>query len=212
MFDFKDRTDAGQQLASQLEEYRGQSDVLVLGLPRGGVPIAYEIAKHLKQPLDIFLVRKLGTPGQSELAMGAIALGDVVYLNERITRSLMISEQVIEPVLQREKSELSRRNAVYRGDKPAPVLENKTVILADDGIATGSTMKAAIQAIKQQNPEKIIVAVPGASPSICRELEMDVDKVVCVQTTEALFAVSQWYQSFPQLTDEEVCRILASLV
>lgn len=195
-------------MAALLEQYQDQPNVLVLGLPRGGVPIAFEIARHLKQPLDIFLVRKLGVPSQPELAMGAIALGDVVYLNDGIMQSLALAKQDIEAVLQKEKHELARRNFVYRGDKPAPRLKDQIVILADDGIATGATMHAAIQAIKQQNPNKIIVAVPGASPSMCRELERDVDQVVCVRSSEFLFAVSQWYQSFPQLTDAEVLQFL----
>lgn len=195
-------------MAALLEEYQGRPNILVLGLPRGGVPIACEIARHLNQPLDIFLVRKLGAPRQPELAMGAIALGDVVYLNKHITQSLLISAQDIEVILQKEQHELSRRNAAYRGDKPPPQLKNQIVIIADDGIATGATMHAAIQAIKQQNPQKIIVAVPGAAPSVCHELEKDVDQVVCVKTSEAIFAVSQWYQSFPQLTDAEVLQLL----
>ncbi len=209
---FIDRTHAGQLLADELQAYAEQPDTIVLGLPRGGVPVACEVAKTLHLPLDIFLVRKLGVPGRRELAMGAIALGKVTYLNREIIHSLHISKSAIAEVKKQERKELERRNTKYRGDQPAPQLESKTVILVDDGIATGATMHAAINAIKQQKPKKIIVATPGIAPSMCYEFEKRVDEVICAYKSESKFAVSQWYQSFPQIEDEEVCEILKKSV
>ncbi|RMF25328.1 MAG: phosphoribosyltransferase [Cyanobacteria bacterium J083] len=207
---FRDRTEAGRLLAKILKPtYANQPNVIVLALPRGGVPIGYEIAKALNVPLDLCLVRKLGVPGHEELAMGAIATGGIMLLNENLVRSLRISPQAIQEVVIKEQKELKRRDQLYRGDRPAPDLTGRTVIIVDDGIATGSTLKAAIAAIKQQKPEKIIVAVPVAPPDVCQELKNEVDEVVCLLTPEWLYSISLWYDDFSPTTDEEVRRLLA---
>jgi putative phosphoribosyl transferase len=205
---FRDRAEAGQLLAQQLSAYAHRADVLILALPRGGVPIAYEISQALQVPLDICLVRKLGVPGQKELAMGAIAANEVMVLNESVVRSLHISQQVILEVAAAERQELERRNRAYRKDRTAPVVENHIVILVDDGIATGATVRAAIATLKQQHPQKIVVAVPVSPPSSCKSLKAIVDEVVCLLQPPELSSIGQWYEDFSQTTDQEVCYLL----
>ncbi len=205
---FHNRTEAGQQLAEKLQRYKNQANTVVLALPRGGVPVAYCIAKELNLPLDICVVRKLGVPERPELAMGAIALGGVRILNTEIITWSHISPQIIEQVTQKEQQELRRREQVYRGDHSFPNIDNQTVILVDDGIATGSTMKAAIAIIKKQQAKNIIVAVPVASPSVCEELSHAVQQLICLKTPKNLNSISLWYDDFSQTTDEEVCDLL----
>jgi putative phosphoribosyl transferase len=205
---FSDRSDAGRQLAAKLEDYTDRPDVLVLGLPRGGVPIAYEIAKALHLPLDICLVRKLGVPEQVELAMGAIATGDIMVLNQDVLRSLNIPHSTVLEVAAVERQELERREQVYRGDRPALQVKDRTIILVDDGIATGSTLRAAIAILRQQEPHQIVVAVPVAPPASCEGLKTVVDELVCLVTPDCLQSIGQWYQDFSQTTDAEVCRLL----
>ena len=205
---FKDRVDAGRLLVTQLKEYANQPDLLVLGLPRGGVPVAFEVARALKAPLDVFLVRKLGTPGHEELAMGAIGSGDVRILNDMVVKGLNISNEVINQVAERELKELQQRERQYRGDNPGPELHNRTVILIDDGLATGTTMRAAAIALRQQQPAKIIVAVPVAAPETCDEFRDLVDEVVCAVTPRELYAVGLWYEDFSQTSDDEVIELL----
>lgn len=205
---FKDRFEAGQILAEKLRHYADRSDVVVLGLPRGGVPVAFEVAQALHAPLDIFLVRKLGVPGQEELAMGAIASGGIRVLNDEVVRYLSISSETIETATAQQEAELTRRESEYRGDRHMPSLRGKTVILVDDGLATGSSMKAAAEAAKQHQPKKIVVAVPVAAPATCEEFQDLVDEVVCAETPEPFHAVGQWYQDFSQTTGEEVRDLL----
>lgn len=205
---FKDRTEAGQVLARKLAAYANHEDVVVLALPRGGVPVAFEIATALNVPLDVFLVRKLGVPGQSELAMGAIANGGVRVLNQDIVRSLRLSDAVIDKVAAQEQQELERRERLYRDDRPLPLLHERTVIIVDDGLATGATMRAAIEAIRQQQPARIVVAVPISSPETCRDLAVEVDEIICVETPQPFCSVGLWYEDFPQTTDEEVRNLL----
>ncbi len=206
---FQNRTEAGQLLAEKLAAYANRPDVLVLGLPRGGVPVAFEVAKALNVPLDICLVRKLGVPEQPELAMGAIATGGVMVLNDNAIQWQGISKEAIATVAATEQQELERRDRIYRGDRPIPDVSQRTIILIDDGIATGSTLRAAIATLRQQQPECIVVAVPVAPPSTCNELKAEVDKVVCLITPESLCSISLWYEDFSQTTDEEVCNLLA---
>lgn len=206
---FHDRTEAGRLLVAQLSEYADRSDVWVLGLPRGGVPVAYEIAQALNLPLDICLVRKLGVPGQPELAMGAIAPEDVMVLNHEILRSLEISRLALQQVVENEKRELERRDRAYRANRPEPDLQGKTVILVDDGIATGSTLRAAIATLRQKNPQAIVVAVPVAPISTCESLEALVDKIICLSTPEPLNSIGIWYADFSQTSDQEVRHLLA---
>jgi len=206
---FPNRIVAGQQLAARLISYANRSDVLVLGLPRGGVPVAYEVAKVLNAPLDICLVRKLGVPAHKELAMGAIASGGVRVLNYDVVSWLGISGKTIDEVAAREVKELQRRDRVYRGDRPQPEIRDRTVILVDDGIATGATIRAAISVIKSQQPARLIVATPVAPPSTCDELKAEVDEVVCLLTPESFYAIGVWYEDFSQTTDEEVRALLA---
>ena len=206
---FQDRTDAGQQLAKKLLSYANRSDVLVLALPRGGVPIAFEVAKALNAPLDIFSVRKLGVPGQEELAMGAIASGGIRILNEGVVNYLHISNQTIDTVAAKELQELERREQAYRGSRPQVDVHNRTVILIDDGLATGSTMRAAVVALHKLQPSRIIVAVPVSSASTCEEFKDYVDEIVCATTPEPFYAVGLWYKDFSQTTDEEVHSLLA---
>jgi putative phosphoribosyl transferase len=214
---FRNRTEAGKLLASKLTQYANRPDVLVLGLPRGGVPVAFEVAKALNAPLDICLVRKLGVPGHKELAMGAIASGGVQVLNEELVAWMRISSQTIAEVAQRELQELQRRERVYRGDRPLPNirdsrnerLRQRIVILVDDGLATGSTMRAAIGVLKHQQPQRIIIAVPVAPLDTCNELRVEVDEVVCLMTPEQFYAIGLWYEDFTQITDREVCELLA---
>lgn len=206
---YKDRTEAGRYLASQLEDYADRPEVLVLALPRGGVPVAFEVARALRAPLDIFLVRKLGVPGHEELAMGAIATGGVRVLNEDVVRYLSIPGEVIDAVAADEQRELERREKLYRGSSPAPDVREKTVILVDDGLATGSTMRAAAAALRQQKPARIVVAVPVSAPATCDEFRDVVDEIVCAVTPEPFQAVGLWYKDFSQTTDEEVRELLA---
>lgn len=206
---FRDRADAGQQLARRLEAYANRPDVLVLALPRGGVPVGFEVAQALNVPLDVFLVRKLGVPDQPELAMGAVATGGVRVLNEDVVHALRIPPQVIDAVAAEELRELERRERVYREGRPAPDVRGRTVILVDDGLATGSTMRAAVAALRRQDPARIVVAVPTAAPSVCQEFRALVDDVVCLITPEPFYAVGLWYRDFSQTTDEEVRDLLA---
>lgn len=201
---FKNRIEAGRLLADKLSAYANRDDVLILGLPRGGVPVAYELAVALKAPLDVFVVRKLGVPGQEELAMGAIASGGVRVLNEDVVRFLGVTNDVIDVVAAREQLEMGRRERAYRGDRPGPDVKGRCVILVDDGLATGSTMRAAVQALRQQQPARIIVAVPVAPPSACDEFIDEVDEMVCVLMPEPFDGVGRWYDDFSQTTDDEV--------
>ena len=206
---FRNRTDAGRQLAEKLAAYTNRPGVLVLALPRGGVPVGFEVARALGAPLDVFLVRKLGVPGYEELAMGAVATGGVRVLNDEIVRGLGISEHEIDAAAARELQELARRQRLYRGDRPLPDVAGRTVILVDDGLATGATMRAAIQALRQQQPARIVVAVPTASPDTCEALKAEADDVVCAMTPEPFLAVGHWYEDFTQTTDDEVRELLA---
>jgi predicted phosphoribosyltransferase len=205
---FRDRHDAGRKLAEKLSEYAGRDDVLVLALPRGGVPVAYEVAVKLAAPLDVFLIRKLGVPGHEELAMGAIASGGTRVLNKGIVTGLHIPVQVIDAVAEAEKRELARREIAYRDGTAAADLKDKIVILIDDGLATGATMKAAVLAIKEQRPRKVIVAVPVSAPDTCEEMEADADAVICAETPQPFYGVGMWYRDFQQTTDEEVRKLL----
>jgi len=206
---FLNRSDAGKRLAKALHSYRGKSDVIVLALPRGGVPVAFEVACELGVPLDVFVVRKLGAPWQKELAMGAIASGGVVVLNKDVIESLEIAESELERVAGEESVELRRRELAFRGDLPAPVVANRLVILVDDGLATGATMRAAIMAVKAMKPKKLVVAVPVAARQTCDRIAAEVDQIVCVQTPVAFEGVGQWYADFEQTSDEEVRNLLA---
>lgn len=205
---YRNRREAGRILARNLTAYADRPDVLVLGLPRGGVPVAFEVARGLHAALDVFLVRKLGLPGHEELAMGAIASGGVRVLNENVVRGLGIAEGVIETVAAREQRELERRERAYRGDRPAPDVRDRTVILIDDGLATGSTMRAAVAALRRLGPARIVVAVPVGAPETCDELRDEADEVICALTPEPLYAVGYWYSDFAQTTDEEVHDLL----
>ena len=207
---FRDRADAGRHLLSRLGEYQGRPDVVVLGLPRGGIPVGYEVARGLGAPLDVFVVRKLGVPGQEELAMGAIATGGVRVVNRDVVDALHIAPDVLDRAAAQELRELERRQRSYRGDRPEPQVEGRTVILVDDGLATGSTMRAAVQALRQQRPARIVVAVPVAAFATCEELRREVEDVVCFATPEPFMAVGRFYDDFSQTTDEEVHDLLAS--
>jgi predicted phosphoribosyltransferase len=209
---FRDRRDAGRVLAGRLDRYRGRADVLVLGLPRGGVPVAYEVAVALSAPLDVFLVRKLGVPGQEELALGAIASGGVVVLNEDVVRALDIAPEVVHRVAVDEGRELIRREQAYRQGRPAPEVTGRTVLLVDDGLATGASMRAAVQAVRELGPGQVVVAVPAAPAPTCRELAALVDDVVCASTPAAFSAVSAAYWDFAQTTDDEVQELLRAAV
>jgi putative phosphoribosyl transferase len=205
---FRDRQDAGVQLAAKLLRYANDPTVLVLGLPRGGVPVAYEVARALHAPLDIFVVRKLGVPGHRELAMGAIASGEVRVLNPDVIESLQISAPIIDAVAEYEQKELERQQRAYRGDVPFPDLTARTVIIVDDGLATGSTMRAAVRALGQSGPARIVVAVPVGAAETCRSLRDEADEVVCATVPEDFNAVSLWYDEFSQTTDQEVRSLL----
>lgn len=205
---FKDRRDAGKQLAQELIAYAGGSDVIVLALPRGGVPVAYEVARALNAPLDIFIVRKLGLPGHEELAIGAIASGGIRVLNHDIVQGLQIQQTLIETVTHQELQELERRERAYRGDRPLPDVGGRTVILVDDGLATGASMRAAVAALRAQNPARIVVAVPTAAQETCQAFEPEVDEIVCAMTPEPFYGVGRWYENFSQTTDEEVRALL----
>lgn len=206
---FPNRAEAGRRLAERLTAYRGREDAIVLGLPRGGVPVAYEVAQQLGLPLDVFVVRKLGVPGYEELAMGAIATGNVSVLNEDVMRALPDAEEILEMVRAREKIELQRRETSYRQDRPAPDLRERVVILVDDGLATGATMRAAAAALRKQGVAKIVVGVPVGAPETCREIESEVDEAICVAMPAFFHGVGQFYEDFSQTTDEEVRELLA---
>ena len=205
---FSNRVEAGQQLATYLHAYANRQDVLVLGLPRGGVPVAFEVARSLQVPLDVCIVRKLGVPGHKELAMGAIGLGGVRILNEDVIDIWRIRQEEIDRVVRAEQEELDRRDLLYRRGRPLPEVRGKVVLLVDDGIATGATIKAAISTLRRQHPQQIVVATPVAPPSVCRELRAQVDDVVCLATPEPFYAIGQWYVDFGQTSDGEVQDLL----
>lgn len=205
---FATRREAGEKLANKLSLYANRPDVLVLALPRGGVPVAYEVARALHAPLDVFVVRKLGLPGYEELAMGAIATGGVRILNKELTTAMEIPDSLIDAITRREQQELQRRERLYRGDRPLPNVRGRTVILVDDGLATGSTMRAAAVALRQMQPSKVIVAVPVGAQETCEEFREDVDEVVCAVTPVPFRAVGAWYSDFSQTSDEEVRELL----
>ncbi|MDG3004334.1 phosphoribosyltransferase [Paludisphaera mucosa] len=205
---YRDRRDAGRVLATRLTRYAGRLDVLILALPRGGVPVAYEVARALHAPLDVFLVRKLGAPGQPELAFGAIATGGVRLLNANVVEGLGIAPEVVEAITAEESEELRRREREYRGSRPAPDVRGRTVILIDDGLATGASMRAAVAALRRGGPGRVVVAVPVAARSTRDDFGRDVDEMVCARTPEPFHAVGLWYRDFSQTTDEEVCDLL----
>jgi predicted phosphoribosyltransferase len=205
---FHDRRDAGRALADRLAAYADRPEVLVLALPRGGVPVAYEVAQALHAPLDVFLVRKLGVPEQPELAMGALASGGTLLLNADVVNALVIPDEVIEAVAREERQELERRERAYRDDRPPLDVRGRTVILVDDGLATGSSMRAAVAALRQRKPAHIVVAVPVGAAATCEELQDEVDEAVCALTPQPFFAVGQWYEDFTQTTDKEVHELL----
>jgi putative phosphoribosyl transferase len=206
---FTDRYDAGRRLATALAPYAGRPNLLVLALPRGGVPVGFEVARALHAPLDVMLVRKLGVPGHEELAMGAIASGGVRVLSDDIIKALSIPDRVIATIAANEESELARRERAYRDDRPPLDVRGKTVILVDDGLATGSTMRAAAAALQAQHPERLVIAVPVAPRETCQSLLNAADDVVCATVPEPFFAVGNWYEDFSQTTDEEVRELLA---
>lgn len=207
-YHFADRAEAGRMLGEALSVYAGRIDVLVLALPRGGVPVAYEIARMLAVPLDVWLVRKLGAPGQEELAMGAMAGADTLVLNKEIIKLLNIDEASIDAAITRERTELERRNKLYRRGMPAPDIQGKTIILVDDGLATGATMRAAIVSLRDAGAARIVVAVPVGTISACRKIRQEADDLVCLYTPEPFFGVGQWYDNFMQTPDEEVLALL----
>ena len=206
---FANRTEAGRLLAEKLIQYAGSDDVIVLGLPRGGVPVAYEVAKRLGAPLDVFIVRKLGVPGFEELAAGAIASGGVRVLNDDVMRAIPHADETIEAVTAKETAELGRREHEYRDGRPAPELRDRIVILIDDGLATGATMRAAVKALRQCGAAKIVVAVPVGPPETCREIEEEADQTICLSTPDFFQAVGQYYEDFSQTSDDEVRDLLA---
>jgi predicted phosphoribosyltransferase len=206
---FPNRTEAGRQLAEKLEKYTGRHDVAVLGLPRGGVPVAYEVAKRLRVLLDVFIVRKLGVPGFEELAAGAIASGGVRVLNEEVVRALPHAEQAIEAVTARETAELERREQTYREGRPAPELRDRTVILVDDGLATGATMRAAVKALRERGAARIVVAVPVGPTDTCQEIQQLADETICLTMPAFFQAVGQYYEDFSQTSDDDVRELLA---
>jgi putative phosphoribosyl transferase len=206
---FRDRAEAGRILAQELQEYSGRDDVVVLALPRGGVPVGFELARSLGAPLDLFLVRKLGVPGHEELALGAIASGGVRVLNDAVVAELGLSQRDVEQAAEIEGRELERREQLYRNGRAAIDVDGRTVILVDDGLATGATMRAAARAVLRLQPSRVVVAVPVAAEQTCRELATEVDQVVCVKTPHPFLAVGSWYDDFGQTTDEEVRELLA---
>ena len=207
---FQDRRDAGRTLAVALSAYASRDDVVVLALPRGGVPVAFEVARALRAPLDVLTVRKLGVPGHEEWGFGAIATGGLRVLDRHVVDKLGLPDTLIDQVTARERRELERRERVYREDRPVPVLTGKTVIVVDDGLATGSTMRAAVHALRALNPARIVIAVPTGARQTCDELSADADAVVCATMPEPFYAVGQQYDDFSPTTDEEVCRLLAA--
>ncbi len=209
---YRDRRQAGRILATYLKDHANRENVLVLGLPRGGVPVAFEVAQQLHAPLDVFVVRKLGVPGQEELAMGAIASGGVRVLNENVVRALGISPEAIDAAASREQQELERRERLYRDNRPAPVIQGRDVILVDDGLATGASMHAAVSALRALGPEQITVAVPVGAVDSCEDLRKYADAVICANTPEPFYSVGAWYDDFSQTTDEEVRELLRRAV
>jgi predicted phosphoribosyltransferase len=207
-FRFQDRSEAGRLLALKLKHYEGRSDVVVLAVPRGGVPVGFEVAGSLCAPMDVFVVRKLGMPGHEEFALGAIASGGVSFLNEKAIEKLRVSREVIEAVMARERLELDRQERIYRKYDRAIDVKDQTVVLVDDGLATGASMQAAVRAVRQRRPARIVVAVPVAAPDTCIDLAREVDEFVCVQTPDPFFAVGTWYDDFSQIGDEEVRALL----
>jgi putative phosphoribosyl transferase len=205
---FQDRRDAGARLARRLAAYDGRPDVVVLALPRGGVPVASEVARALRAPLDVFLVRKLGVPFHRELAMGAIATGGVRVLNTAVVDALGIPTEAIEAIAREEEAELARREHAYRGDRGAPDVRGKIVILVDDGLATGATMRAAVMALRRLGPARVVVAVPTASPEACADMADVADEVVCAETPNPFLAVGAWYEDFSETSDDDVRRLL----
>jgi putative phosphoribosyl transferase len=205
---FPNRYVAGQRLASKLQDYRNRPDVIVLALPRGGVPVGYEVAKELNAPLDVFIVRKLGVPGHEELAMGAIASGGVRLLNQRVFEMFRIPEDLIEIITRTEQRELERQEREYREGRPPLDVQGRTVILVDDGLATGASMHVAVAALKEKQPAHVVVAVPVAAQETCSEFQGEVDRVVCAVTPEPFWSVGQWYDDFSQVSDEEVRDLL----
>src|SRR5437870_379350 len=206
---FANRTEAGRLLAEKLEKYANRNDVIVFGLPRGGVPVAYEVAKRLHVPLDVFIVRKLGVPGFEELAAGAIASGGVRVLNQDVMRAIPYADEAIEAVTAKETAELERREQLYREGRPPPELRDRIVILVDDGLATGATMRAAVKALRERGVAKIVVAVPVAPPDTCHEVEQLADETICLSTPPFFQAVGQYYEDFSQTTDEDVRELLS---
>jgi predicted phosphoribosyltransferase len=207
---FRNRIDAGRQLAAALAKYANRPDVIVLGLPRGGIPVAAEVARALHAPLDVFVVRKLGVPGHEEFAMGAIASGGVRLLDRRTVAAAGLTPAQVERVTAAERAELERRERSYRGDRPFPDLTGRTIILVDDGLATGASMRAAVEALRQEGPARIVVAVPVAAPETCQAFRNVADEVVCTATPEPFYAVGRWYDDFSQTTDQEVHELLDS--
>lgn len=205
---FIDRADAGRTLAELLRHYAGDPRVLVLALPRGGVPVGYEIAKALGAPLDVFVVRKLGVPGHEELALGALASGNILVLNDDVVQALRITREVIDAVAAQEARELERRERAYRGDRPRIDPTGRVIIIVDDGLATGATMRAAVRALRDRGADRLIVAVPTASPQTCADFQTEVDEIVCAITPEPFDAVGLWYEDFSQTTDAEVQELL----
>jgi putative phosphoribosyl transferase len=205
---FRNRSHAGRLLAGRLSQYANDPDLLVLALPRGGVVVGFPVADALNAPLDVVIVRKLGVPGHPELAMGAIASGGVRILSKQLINHLGISMQAVEAVTAREQRELARREALYRGAAPAPQIRGRTVLLVDDGIATGATMRAAAELVRQQEPERLVIAVPVAPPSTCAELAVQADEIVCLAQPESFFAIGEFYEDFQQVSDEEVRDLL----
>jgi putative phosphoribosyl transferase len=208
---FPNRAEAGRLLAEKLVNYAGRNDAIVLGLPRGGVPVAFEVAQRLGAPLDVFIVRKLGVPGFEELAAGAIASGGVRVLNEDVTRAIPHADEMIEAVTVRETVELERREQIYREGRPSPELRDRVVILVDDGLATGATMRAAVKALRQRGVAKIVVAVPVGPPDTCREIEQEADETICLSTPAFFQAVGQYYEDFSQTSDEDVRELLSQV-
>jgi predicted phosphoribosyltransferase len=206
---FANRSEAGRLLAERLAGYAGRPDVVVLALPRGGVPLGFEVARALEAPLDVFVVRKVGLPGQEELAVGAIATGGAVVLNRDVVRLVELGPERLDELVARARPELERRERAFRGERAAPELTGRTAILVDDGLATGATMRAAVAAVRQQAPARIVVAVPVAPPATCAALSAEVDELVCLQTPEPFFAVGAWYGEFGATTDDEVRELLA---
>jgi putative phosphoribosyl transferase len=206
---FKNRSEAGRRLGEALGAYAGRTDLIVLALPRGGVPVAYEVARQLKAPLDLLIVRKLGTPGHEELAMGAIASGGITVLNREVVSIYRISDETVAAVIAKENRELERRERLYRGDRPFPELEDRCVIVVDDGVATGATLRAGVNALRQQRLARLVVAVPVGPQETVEHLRTEADEVVCLATPEPFFAVGQAYLDFSQTSDDEVRELLA---